>query len=144
MWQMQWYSIAFWVVYCNWFSIIMCGFCVHHHVRIPTNVSEVHGSMILYSFFTWKSLDPGGSHCIPSYIGGSLDPRTHWPGGQWFLGYGDRGSINPRTEWPGGHSMRGSLKPTTPLLYTVVWDHVRCFLSAPFRRYVDMYYLWYK
>ena len=42
----------------------MCCFCVHH-VRVPTNVSEVHGSMIL---FTWKSLDPRGGHCIPEGV----------------------------------------------------------------------------
>ena len=72
----------------------MCCFCVHHRARVPTNVSEVHGSMILYSFLLrshWilegvtvsplilrgHALDPGGGHCISSYIGGSLDPRTH-------------------------------------------------------------------
>ena len=65
----------------------MCCFCVHHLARVPTNVSEVHGSMILNSFLL-------GSHWIlewvtasPLILGGSLDPR----GGDWILGLIDPG-----------------------------------------------------
>ena len=113
-------SVAFWVVYCNWLSIIICCFCFHHHIRVPTNVSEVHGSMLFYSFFlgthwilegvTVSPLILGG-HWIPEGITGFWDSLTR--GGHWFLGYSDRGSINPRTEWPGSHSIGVSLKPTT-------------------------------
>ena len=101
--QMQWYACRDTLID----LVTMCCFYVRHIwvIVICQPFSEVHGSMILYSFL----LGSHRSHCTLFYIGGSLDPmgvtrsyRTHWPGGQWrqwVLGYRDRGSINPRIVW---------------------------------------------
>ena len=119
----------------------MCYFCVHHvRVGLPTNVSEVHSNMILYSFLLGSHWSWRGS-LYPLLYWGSLDPRTHWPRGggrgQRFLGHNDRGSVNPRSEWPGGYSIGGSLKPTTlavPLLpvllhWISLYEHLWMFLD---------------
>ena len=69
----------------------MCCFCVHHRARVPTNVSEVHGSMILYSFLL-------GSHWILEGV--TVSPYIL--GGHWILGLIDPGgSVIPRIQLPG-------------------------------------------
>ena len=58
----------------------MCCFCVHHRASVPTNVSEVHGNMILYSFLL-------GSHWILEGV--TVSPLIL--GGHWILGLIDPG-----------------------------------------------------
>ena len=63
--------IAFWVVYCDWLSIIMCCFCVYHRF-----IMSGYQQMFLKCMVAW--------YCINFYLEvtgswrGSLDPLLYW------------------------------------------------------------------